>query len=319
VPRTLVERKIIEARRRKGVLVPILEEILENMVEVEDELDEKFMLDLMRARRAPREKGVFSPSMLGSCMRKAYFAKTGKQKFPATSPTTNYYFLDGDFRHYKWQFALWKAHRAGLLELLGVEVRVFHPNGDFAGTIDAIVSIEGRVYIVDFKGMQVTAFQTFEAWGTPDDYKIQIIGYGQIVNLACAFESFMGEFLGIEVEFCLLIGESKGGPSQRGSSVIALHEDKLAVKEHRAKVKRKMHTLRRYVTNEEVPPPACTNTRIKLFQECPFAPHCREEVKLIQKRLEADKKEKAEPAVRRSSRGKNSRPRKTALSGQGKK
>jgi hypothetical protein len=319
VPRTLVERKIIEARRRKGVLVPILEEILENMVEVEDELDEKFMLDLMRARRAPREKGVFSPSMLGSCMRKAYFAKTGKQKFPATSPTTNYYFFDGDFRHYKWQFALWKAHRAGLLDASWRRGTGLPSERRFRRNHRCHCQYRRQGLHRGLQGDASHCVPDLRAWGTPDDYKIQIIGYGQIVNLACAFESFMGEFLGIEVEFCLLIGESKGGPSQRGSSVIALHEDKLAVKEHRAKVKRKMHTLRRYVTNEEVPPPACTNTRIKLFQECPFAPHCREEVKLIQKRLEADKKEKAEPAVRRSSRGKNSRPRKTALSGQGKK
>jgi hypothetical protein len=110
--RTLAEKRILAARRRKGILVPILEEVLEQQLDLEGPEDEWFMLELMKARARPREKGVFSPSMLGSCVRQAYFAKTGQKKQPATGPTTNFYFLDGDFRHFKWQFALWKAHRA---------------------------------------------------------------------------------------------------------------------------------------------------------------------------------------------------------------
>src|SRR5688500_4611747 len=192
------------------------------------------MLNLMTARARQREKGVFSPSMLSSCMRQSYFVKTGVEKRKAKSPRTNAFFLDGDFRHYKWQFALWKAHRKGLLELLGCEIRVFHPNGDFAGTIDAIVRVDGKMYVIDFKGMNVKSFQDHERWGTKEQYVVQIVGYGDIVNLACAFESFMGEYLGVEIEACLLIGENKGGPVQSGSP-IALHEDILYVKKHRSK------------------------------------------------------------------------------------
>lgn len=317
MPLTLTEKRIREARRRKGILVPILEETFENMLEVEDEEDEWFMIQLMKARSRPREKGVFSPSMLGSCVRQAYFSKTGKEKFAATSPTTNFYFLDGDFRHYKWQFATWKAHRAGLLELLGCEVRVFHPNGDYAGTIDEIVRVPlygQEIFPVDFKGMHVTKFQQFEAWGTDENHKVQLVGYGDIINKSCAFESFMGEYLGVEVARCLLIGENKGGPSQRGSSAIALHEDCLEVRKHRVKVKRRLHVLRQYVKNEEIPPPACTSTRTKQFQECPFAPHCREEVKSIQAQKEAEKTEERELSVRRSSRGADQGHRKKSLS-----
>src|SRR4051812_15273127 len=125
--RTATEKRILERRKARGIVVPLLEDVLERQLDVESEVDQMFMLDLMKARARKRESGVFSPSMLGSCMRQAYFAKTGQTRKPATSPRSNAYFLDGNFRHYKWQFVLWKAHRAGLLILLGCEIRVYHP------------------------------------------------------------------------------------------------------------------------------------------------------------------------------------------------
>ncbi len=273
------------------------------------------MMNLMIARAREREKGVFSPSMLSSCTRQAYFAVIGQEKRRAKSPRTNGYFLDGDFRHYKWQFALWKAHRAGLLILHGCEIRVFHPNGDFAGTIDAIVEIGGELYIVDFKGMNVRSFQEHEKWGTKIGYKVQIVGYAEIVNKACAFESFMGEVLGVEIRTCLLVGENKGGPSQSGSP-LALHEDQLVVRQHRSKVKRRMHELRRHVTNEEIPAPDCTSTRTIQFQECPFAYFCRDEVAAAQK---AREKATPERRVATPSRGGDRRVGPSALPGEKRK
>lgn len=316
--RTRTETAILEERERKGVLVPILEQVLESQVDLEDDDDQWFMIELMKARAREREGGVFSPSMLGSCVRQAYFAKTGKQKFPATSPRTNFYFLDGNFRHYKWQFVTWKAHKMGLLELLGCEIRVFHPNGDFSGTIDAIVRIPQfgqELFPIDYKGMHVKAFQAFESYGTPDDYKLQIGGYGEIVNKSQTIESFMGTWLGFEpITRCLLVGENKGGPSQRGSSTIALHEDIVEIARVRSQMKRRMHTLRGFVTNEKIPPPGCTSTRNKGFQECPFAPHCRDEVKAIQAARESDKQ--GELSVRESTRGGRKGNRSPSLPGQ---
>lgn len=312
-PRTATERRILERRRAKGVLVPILEEVLERQLSVDDEEDQWFMLELMKARARQREKGVFSPSMLSSCVRQAYFAKVGQEKKPAKSPRSNAFFLDGDFRHYKWQFALWKAHRAGLLELLGCEIRVYHPNGDFAGTIDAIVRIDDKYYVIDFKGMNVNAFQNHEKYGTKDGYVVQIVGYGDIVNLVGRFNSFMGTFTNVKIEACLLIGENKGGPVQSGSP-IALHEDLLVVKQHRSKVKRRMHLLRGFVSREEVPPPECTSTRLVGFQECPFAYYCRDEVAAAQREKETERK-KRELSVRRSSRGADARDRSRSRTG----
>src|SRR3954471_23062977 len=127
------------------VLVPILEELLERECIPEDEEDFAFMDILIRARALPRKKGVFSPSMLGSCIRQAYFAKRGTEKHESISTQRNGYFLKGNFTHFQWQFAMWKAHRAGMLEIvtvedpylgkrLAVEVRVSDPENHVTGT-----------------------------------------------------------------------------------------------------------------------------------------------------------------------------------------
>jgi hypothetical protein len=305
---TTTEKRITERRRAKGVLIPILEDIFESMVEVEDEDDIGFMNDLMRARMRERQKGVFSPSMLSSCMRQAYFVKTGQEKRPALAPGTNAIFLDGDFRHYKWQFALWKAHQAKKLTLLGVEVRVHSESGDFVGTIDAIVSIGGRIYIVDFKGMNVRSFMEFVNKGITLGHGIQITGYGMIYAKT--------PFLKKELEGCLLIGESKGGVIQ-GVSPLALHEEFVPIRRFKSKVKKRLAALRRHVEEEDIPSPACVSTRHKEFQECPFSWYCREEVKVIQKERErAARSNPRKLSVSKPSRGKHPGDRKTSLHGE---
>jgi hypothetical protein len=277
--RTTTDKRISQKRRAKGVLVPILEDLLESTVEVEDEEDVKFVADLLRRQAVPREKGVFSPSMLGSCVRQAYFSKIQFERRPAVAPQTNAIFLDGGWRHVKWQFALWKAHRAGTLELIGCEIRVHHPNGDFAGTIDAIVKIDGLFYVVDFKGMHLFDFQKFMNEGIFVNHAIQIAGYGMIVTLNRLPVS--------AVEACLLVAESKAGPTDR-SSPIGLHEYAITVRSMRSQVKRRLALLREYVDNEEIPPPACVSTKHKQFQECDFSWYCRREVKAIQAKREAE-------------------------------
>lgn len=274
---TSVEKRIIQSRRAEGVLVPLLEELLEGQVEPEDEEDVRFMTELLRLRMVPREKGVFSPSMLGSCVRQAYFAKTQFERREVASPRTNAFFLDGNFRHYKWQFALWKLHRAGYIKLLGVELRCYSQSGDFAGTIDALVEVDGKVYIVDFKGMNVQEYMQFIRYGMKIEYGVQIVGYSMLKILK------KGRMP--EVDGCLLIGESKAGPVQ-SSSPIGLHEQLMKPTEKKAEVKKRLLQLRRFVENEEVPPPACVSTRHLQFEECPFSWFCRQEVREIQQRRE---------------------------------
>ena len=116
MPQTEFEKSILRKRERSGVLVPLLEELFQQSFDVEDEEDRKFLVDLLERRGAQRhERGHYSPSMLGNCIRATYFAKTGKKHSRVVDPRANGYFAQGNFMHLKWQFALWKLHRAGKL------------------------------------------------------------------------------------------------------------------------------------------------------------------------------------------------------------
>lgn len=298
---TPTERRIIQERRAKksgAILVPILEQLLEVECIPEDEEDFRFMDMLVRVRAIPRQKGVFSPSMLGSCVRQAYFAKRGEEKLLAGNPQTNGYFLKGNFVHFQWQFALWKAHRAKLLRIVavpaedesvdfwgdgtrpGVEVRVL--NGDFGGTIDGLIQVRPykarRAIVVDFKGINVIDFQRQLKKGAKPEYRRQITGYGDNVNKSK---------LPWEVEMCLLVSENKAGPTNSSSSSpLALHETQVPLDEFMPEVKRRLKTLRWYDSRDELPPPECQSTLHMGYQECPFNRHCRDEVREVQRERE---------------------------------
>lgn len=273
-----VERRIIQERRAAksgAILVPILERLLEKECIPEDEEDFAFIDRLIRARAVPRKKGVFSPSMLGSCVRQAYFAKKKVEKRMAANPQTNGYFLKGNFIHFQWQFTCWKAHRAQMLELVGVEQRV--GKSDFVGTIDALVRIQGKLYVVDFKGINVIDFQRTVKRGAPQEYRKQIVGYALLA----------AETLRTEIAGCLLVSESKAGPTNSlSSSPLALHETLVPIEDYEPEVRRRLKTLRFYDHKDEVPDPECVSTLHMGFAECPYSRFCHEEVLAVQKERE---------------------------------
>jgi hypothetical protein len=202
---TATEKLITQERRSKAtgaVLVPLLERLLEKECIPEDEEDFRFIEMLVRARAIKRAKGVFSPSMLGSCLRQSWFSKRDTKKHLAVSPQTNGYFLKGNFVHFQWQFAVWKAPRAGILNLLAVpaetkaldfygdgtrpavEVRVQGEDDDLAGTIDVIPQFGNEILPVDFKGINLIDFQRTVKKGAPARYRRQLVGYGKLLNAA---------------------------------------------------------------------------------------------------------------------------------------
>lgn len=323
---TPIEKRIIQERKSKArgdVLVPILEELLEQECIPEDAEDFRFLDMLVRARALPRKKGVFSPSMLGSCLRQAYFAKRDVEKHMAASPQSNGYFLHGNFVHFKWQFAMWKAHRRGMLELvtvpIGHEVAIIwqlavdklisesaakqwmdalnffgdatRPGvevrvvaDDFGGTIDVLPRIDDIAYVTDFKGIRLDDYMKTVKRGAPLKYRKQIVGYAMNVN-----ESD----LGIQVDDCLLVSECKAGPVTGAGSPIALHEARVSVEEFTGEVTRRLRTLRWHDGKDDMPPPECKSTQWTSFQECPFNRFCLDEVRLLQREREKDARSKA--------------------------
>lgn len=336
---TQAEKTLINRRRAaasEGVLVPLLERLLEVECIPEDEEDFRFMDMLVRARSLPRRKGVFSPSMLGSCQRQAWFAKRGTEKHMPQNAQTNGYFVHGNFIHFKWQFAMWKAHRAGLLELarvpIGHEIDIIYElahkktiteldakawmeslnfysdatrpgvevrvvDGDYGGTIDVLPVIESLYYIVDFKGVNLIDFQRTVKNGAKQEYRKQIVGYGKIA----------AKVLDIEIEECLLVSECKAGPQQgagRGGP-LALHETRVRVEDFEGEVARRLRTLRHHDAKNRMPAPECVSTQHMSFQECAFQRFCRDEVLIVQREREAQARKRSagkEPSVARSRR-----------------
>lgn len=303
---TPTERRIIEERRavKSGaVLTPILEKLLEHECIPEDEEDFLFMDMLVQARAQKRRKGVFSPSQLGTCTRQAYHGKRGTEKHLVENPRANSYFLTGNFTHFKWQFALWKAHRAGLLKLVtikdptgltlalpgyrvgerpAVEVRVVQ--GDVGGTIDAIVIVPSNRWpkVIDFKGINLIDFQRTIKNGAPVAYRRQVVGYGKLANDA----------MKLGIKEALLVSECKAGPIG-GGSPIGLHETRVPLDEFAGDVARRLRTLRWYDARDEVPDIECVSTKHMQYQECPFNRFCREEVLAAQKEAEAKSSRRA--------------------------
>jgi hypothetical protein len=295
---TPTERRIIEERKsakRGDLLIPILEKLLEHEVIPEDEEDFLFMDVLVRARAQKRQKGVFSPSQLGTCTRQAYFGKRGEEKHLIESPRSNGYFLTGNYTHFQWQFALWKAHRAGMLELVtikdptgltlalpgyrvgerpGVEVRVV--DGDVGGTIDALVQLPriGYPQPVDFKGINLIDFQRTIKRGPSIAYQRQLVGYSKLLN----------DKLKLGIKTALLVSECKAGPFS-GGQPLGLHEALVPLDDYLGDVQRRLKTLRWYDTRDELPEIECVSTKHMQYQECPFNRFCREEVVARQREL----------------------------------
>lgn len=303
-------------------MVPILERLFEDEVAPETPDDFRFMDMLVRARALPRREGVFSPSMLASCQRQVYFAKRGTEKHRAKDAQMNGYFLHGNVIHLKWQLALWKAHVAGMLELVRVPiaheweivdqlrvadrirrdeatawkaalnfwhdgtrpgVEVRVVDGDYGGTIDALV----RVSRDGDASNHVVDFK-----GVRQDDFLKTVRQGAKVEYrrqVVGYGKLANEVLGLDppVEVCLLVSENKSGPiSGRGSS-LALHETRVQIAEHEGEVGRRLRTLRWYDSHDEVPAPECVSTLHMGFCGCPFNRFCLAEVKETQREREA--------------------------------
>lgn len=279
---TPTEKRIIQKRRAKksgAILVPILEAVLENECIPETPQDFQFMDMLVRARALPRREGVFSPSMLGSCVRQAYFAKRGVEKHRAFSPQTNGYFLHGNFVHLKWQFALWRAHTLGMLELVTVPIehelelvnRAIPAEGwgwdkyrsewkqalDFYGN-GTRPGVEVRVIVDDDFGGTIDGLVRTKPYRVRNDLPlahvvdfkgINVIEFQRTLRKGAKVE-YRRQIVGygdnvnrsdlpVQVEDCLLVSENKAGPTNSSS------QSPLALHETRVQIEEHLPDVKR--------------------------------------------------------------------------
>lgn len=281
-------KQLKRSARSKAILVPLMEDFMQRPVEIEDKKDRQFLADLIKARSRPRQKGVYSPSMLSNCIRQVYFTKTGVPAKRLPRPDANAIFLDGNFRHFKWQFLMWKMHRAGIIQLvdvgsvcIGTEIYVHNERGDYGGTLDNLIYIPKAdiVCTVDWKGMNGNSFIRSVDKGPSLGYAQQSIGYAGLANKALA------DILPRKIKSVLIIGENKNGAirTRLANSPLGLFEWKLDLEDYNLMVATRLKKLRAYERRQEVPPPECVSTRRMMFKDCPFNKICLGEVQAIEK------------------------------------
>jgi hypothetical protein len=284
--------------------VPLLEDLLTRPVEIRHINDAAWLHTLMR-KQLEREKTrgldkVFSPSSLASCLRQVHLAKNydklGIKRQIPMKMEPNFYFLTGNWLHLKWQFALYKLDQKlpdEIFKLVGVEYRVQSKHKDHAGTLDALVVVKGVYYVVDFKGVNVRAFNDAVNGNASLQYKIQISDYAMLMNVDKTYKF-------PKIEAGIIIYENKGGPTN--SSPIALHEVLVDPADHLPEIQFRLETLRKHEKGNTIPPPECTSIRETQFQSCPFRNYCKEEVRQIANSSDTTKRSVAVPEGRRANR-----------------
>lgn len=284
--RTKLEKQISHERRRSGLLVPLLEDLFREPVEIESYEDVEWLSEVMQSMVARGEartnRPLYSPSQLAGCLRYVYLLKHRKEHgipfIRSTSTSAHYYFFNGNFLHLKWQFALHKLEAKindpSVFVLHGVEIPIISKRKDHGGTVDALCSLYGEPSIVDFKGLNVRTFQEIARGFVPEDYTLQLSDYGMLFN-AAAKNGNPKIFTG------LLVSENKGGADAKHP--LALHETKVEIATHLPEVRARLKELRRHGEEKEIPAPECHSTGIVQFKGCPFRKFCKEEVKEIER------------------------------------
>lgn len=318
MPTTNTEKLLRHKGRRKGVLVPLLEDLFQRQVEIESDDDVNFIVDLLH-RQIERghnrnTQPLYSPSQLAECLRYVYLLKNYKElgidRQRSVRVEPNFYFFNGNWLHLKWQFALYKLDKQindpAIFQLVGVEVPIVSKRKDHGGTVDALCLIHGELYIVDFKGLNVRTFGQIAHGAVPPQYAVQLADYGMLYNSQLKN--------GSKISKALLVSENKGGPDPK--HLIALQESEIEVAIHLPEVKRRLGVLREHAEERTLPPPECSSTQTIQFLGCAFRKFCKEEVREIARRKReidnrnADKPSVAVPRGRRdrSARG-NSKQR----------
>lgn len=109
----------------------------------------------------PRPPGRLSPSTIGGCQRQAVFRYTGVEGSYRTDPDVEAIFEDGNWRHHKLDALFYDMEKVlgrDRFRVVGIEKQVSIPNLYVAGTYDALVKIGGKLYLIDFKGINDYGF-----------------------------------------------------------------------------------------------------------------------------------------------------------------
>ncbi len=303
MPRTNLERRLSQ-RQQDGLIVPLVNELLKDSVGLDTTADIEFLYYLAR-KQVEREKirkqsydggeTVFSPSGLGSCLRRVYLSKNHREhglvSVPVEAIEPHYYFITGDFIHLKLQFLLYRVSVKwpDRFLLLDTEMPVMSKRKDHGGTIDALVLLDGEPLIVDIKGLNIRTWGKIDKGDVPGEYRIQLTDYMMLFNtmlesgrwkpsdslLSYMKRVGMKEFP--KVKRGILLAENKGGPDVNHPA--ALTESIINLKSNLPEVRLRLEVLRDHQEKGEIPDAECESTRLIEFTGCPFSEYCKPEVR----------------------------------------
>src|SRR4051812_24849656 len=128
-----------------------------------------------------RPGGRLSPSSIGGCRRQAAFKFLGVDGTRKLDPESELIFDDGNWIHHKWQ-ARFRDMEAVLgakrFKVLGIEKGITIPDLYIAGSYDALIKINGKRYMIDFKSINSHGFGYVYREHKPKDAHIkQLITY----------------------------------------------------------------------------------------------------------------------------------------------
>lgn len=103
----------------------------------------------------PRPPGRISPSSIGGCQKRAVFKFLGVKGFMKIDPDLQLIFDDGNWRHLKWGWTFYDMEAVlgkEKFEVISMEEDVSYDPLYVAGSLDTVVRINGKKWVVDFKG-----------------------------------------------------------------------------------------------------------------------------------------------------------------------
>jgi len=283
---TRTEKQIVRKRFNVGkILLPYIEDFIETgEARINSQEDIGFIQELAEKTIEREEKRkaelVFSPSSLSVCLRQVYLKKNF-ERFNIT-PVNKlkiedyYYFVTGDWNHFKWQFVLYKMDQSGMFpdyKLIDVERRVKSDFYGVAGTIDVIFEKSKEIFAGDFKGLNVNSFRKISNGLVPEEYSFQISNYAWLY----------GTEIGKKI-FGILFTENKGGPDHR--HLIALHESLIDCGSYFPFINSRLKLLMTYQKknkSSQLPDVECHSVKLRQFLDCPFSEFCRKEVRKVEK------------------------------------
>jgi hypothetical protein len=306
---TATEKLLSHRKKRSGILVPLLEDLFTKWVGVENIYDAAWVHKILNKTLKREEERsmdrVYGPSSLASCLRQVHLAKNHEQlgikRQMATKIEPNFYFTTGNFLHLKWQFALYKLDQKlpdDVFKLVGTEYRVTSKHKDHAGTLDALVVIDGEYFVVDIKGVNTRSFMNAVNGTVPLDYKIQISDYAMLMNVDKTYRF-------PKIKRGIILYENKGGPS--GGHPLALHEVVVNAEDHLPEIKFRLERLREHDKEGTIPEPECKSIRETQFLGCPFRAFCKAEVRQIANDSDSNERGIAVPERRRANRSRRNK------------